>query len=517
MKEKAMKKKLKIQYLRTLSQIFFFIFYPGLFALAFAQIGNVVSMIISRSENKELIIVNILLGLILSGLSIIFGRFFCGWMCSFGAMNDLLYYISKKVFKINFKVSENIDRALKLLKYIVLLFIVICFWILGMGFSNEINLWRSFGEIVKIPPMVPTVTIGLGFLIIIIIGSMVIERFFCRYLCPLGAIFTVFSKLKITNIYKERSVCGKCTACTAKCSMGLALYKEDKVNEVDCISCLKCVDTCPKRNVEIGVSKKKFNAVVVTAVFLVIFFALYFIKDSITTKLLKDYSKGQLNNKSNVQKSTNSIISAPSLNIYKDGTYYGSGRGYDSNIEVKVIVKDGKINTVSVVAINDTPSYYKEAVLIIPNEIVQAQSINVDAVAGATQSSMGIIDGAKQALLNAIGGKTNSSDVASSSLRDYTKGDISSSNEVSQSLFLGKEGSATVGSSKATVDVTLSGQMIKNIKVINLISSEPNALKAKTDIVKEILTIQSTDVKPIKGAKNASMAIIEATKNAMNN
>ncbi|WP_055070104.1 4Fe-4S binding protein [Clostridium massiliamazoniense] len=496
-----MKKNFKLQYLRVLCQIFFFIFYPGLFALAFAQIGNVVSSLVTGKANKELILINILLGIILIGLSIVFGRFFCGWMCSFGAMNDLFYYISKKLFKFNFVISERIDNILKWLKYLILLFIIICFWILGMSFANELNPWKSFAEIAKFPPSKQMLTVGLIFLVIIIIGSMLIERFFCRYLCPLGAIFTLFSKFKITNIYKERSVCGKCKACTATCSMGLALYKENKVKEVDCISCLKCVDTCPKKNVNLGVNKKTINAVIITSIFLVLFFILYFIKNSITTRLLKNYNPISSNNNFNIQKNTNTIIEKPSSNVYKDGIYYGTARGYKSNIEVKVTVKNNKITAVNVVSIDDTVGYYEEAVQIIPKEILNAQSPAVDAVAGATQSSMGIIDATKKALIKAIGGGSENSNKAAT---------LTSMNSSNNGGLPAEKGTTTVGDSTATVEVTLSGEMIENIKVLELNSDEKNAQEAKSIIPQEILSSQSTNVASVSGAKNASEAIIKA-------
>ncbi len=502
-----MKKKFKLQYLRILCQIFFFIFYPGLFALLFAQMGNVVSILVTGKANKELILINILLGIILIGLSIVFGRFFCGWMCSFGAMNDLFYYISKKLFKFNFVVSERIDNILKWLKYLILLFIIICFWILGINFANELNPWKSFAEIAKLPPAKPMFTVGLIFLIIIIIGSMVIERFFCRYLCPLGAIFTLFSKLKITNIYKERSVCGKCRACTATCSMGLALYKEDKVKEVDCISCLKCVDICPKNNVNLGINKKTINAIIVTSIFLVLFFILYFIKNSITTKLLKNYNPISSNNNFNIQKNTNVVIGKPTQNIYNDGTYYGTARGYKSNIEVKVTIKNNKIVSVNVVSINDTVGYYEEAVQIIPKEILNAQSPAVDAVAGATQSSMGIVNATKNALLKAIGGGSEDSN---------EKATLTSLNNSNNGGLPVEKETATVGNSTVTVEVTLSGQMIENVKVVQLNSDEKNSQIAKTIIPQEILSSQSTNVASVNGAKNTSEAIIKAVNNIIN-
>ncbi|MGL5616491.1 MAG: 4Fe-4S binding protein, partial [Sarcina sp.] len=508
-------KKSKISYLRIISQIFFFIFYPGLFALSFSQIGNVVSMIVNKNFSGEMFVVNILLSVILIALSIVFGRFFCGWMCSFGAMNDLLYFISRKIFKINIKVDENVDKVLKLLKYVVLLFIIIVFWILGMSFSKEMNPWIVFSDLVKWPITIPAISLALAFFIMIVIGSFLIERFFCKYLCPLGAIFAITSKFRFTTINKDRNNCGKCTACTAKCSMGLSLYKEDKVGEGDCISCYKCAEVCPKKNVEIKFLSFKLNPVILTAIFLIFFFILYFIKSAITNKILKNYNVPLVGNKSEGTDATTKVVKAPTKNLYENGTYTGIGTGYSSQVKVKVTIEDNKITNVNVSQIGDTPSYYKVAVKILEKEIVQAQSANVDVVAGASQSSLGIIQGAKNALIKAIGGKGNSETITSDNNIQANYSSASNGSENVTSFFPSSTATATVGNSTAKVSVELDGQMIENVKVLSLSSPEKNANEAKTQIPNEIVDSQSTNVSLVQGATDSSKAIIDGVEKAI--
>lgn len=439
-----MQKFFKIKYARAISQIVFFIMYPGLFALSFSKIGNTYSMIINGTGNIYSELTSILSAGILLVLTATLGRFFCGWMCSFGAMNDLLYYLKTKVFKIKFKIkiTQELDFMLKKLKYIVLLFIFVVFWTFGAKFSFNTNPWTSFANIISIQTIIPSISLGLLFLVIIMIGDFFIERFFCRYLCPLGAIFVMTSKLKFVHIKKPISECGNCKACTVKCSMGLSLYKQDKVTDGDCINCFKCVDICPKNNATVSLGRRAINTITIAAISILSFLALYNIEKPLAKALnqklvaseLAKYSNNSNsnitfnNNSSNNSSSsnanasnnsntngsnTNSDSSASTSNAsstnsgststakYTPGTYTGNAFGYISNIEVSVSVSSNRIDNVVITQINDTPGYYEQPVALIPEEIIGSQSTNVDVVSGATYSSNGIINAVKKALSKA--------------------------------------------------------------------------------------------------------------------
>jgi len=69
---------------------------------------------------------------VVMGITLLMGRWFCGWLCAFGAYNDLIYFLSKKIFKSKFKINEKVDNILKYVKYIVLIFIVIVSWTMGL-------------------------------------------------------------------------------------------------------------------------------------------------------------------------------------------------------------------------------------------------------------------------------------------------------------------------------------------------------------------------------------------------
>ncbi|MGL5575003.1 MAG: 4Fe-4S binding protein [Sarcina sp.] len=270
----------KIKYLRTIFQILFYILYPGLFALTFSQIGSLIFKLTHTSGNFYSLILTILTALILLIMTAFLGRFFCGWMCSFRSMSDFLYYINKKLFKkkLIIKVPENIDFILKKIKYVVLLFILIIFWIMNIKFSFNTDPWRSFANIISLHMALLTFNFGLFLFILIVIGDFFIERFFCRYLCPLGAIFVFTSKLKFLRIKKPKDKCGKYTACTKTCSMNLNLYKVNIVKDADCINCFKCIEVCPKKNAKLSIGQKTLNTLAIISVSIISFFILYAIK-----------------------------------------------------------------------------------------------------------------------------------------------------------------------------------------------------------------------------------------------
>ena len=184
------------------------------------------------------------------------GRWFCGWICAFGAYNDLIYFISKKVFKSKFKVNEKVDSILKYTKYVVLIFIIIVSWTMGSNILVSTSPWDAFGQITDLSTVFSSLLIGLILLVLITIGAAFIERFFCRYLCPLGAVFSIISKFGITKINKPKADCGKCRACTMNCSMGLKLYKVNGAKGGDCINCLKCTEVCPRKNANVNILDK---------------------------------------------------------------------------------------------------------------------------------------------------------------------------------------------------------------------------------------------------------------------
>lgn len=222
---------------------------PG--AIASCPIGSLQAVIGSRDFNFSFYVIGFLM--IIGSLM---GRFVCGWLCPFGLVQDLLYKIplARKIKKIPF------DRPLRYLKYIILVVFVFAMPLLLTGYAGYGSPWfcklicpsgTLFGGI----PLVSTnpgfqQAIGLlfgwkiGILILIVIASALLYRPFCKYLCPLGAIYGLFNRFSLYRYEVDGEKCSKCGICQKKCNMGIKVYEQP--NSAECIRCRQCIKACPE-------------------------------------------------------------------------------------------------------------------------------------------------------------------------------------------------------------------------------------------------------------------------------
>lgn len=393
---------------RLITQLVFLVLLPGLFTITFSEIKQIYTMLLKGNFNYSTAWPGLIEVLILIPLTMLVGRFFCGWICAFGTFNDILYMISKKLFKTKYRVSEKVDSALKYLKYVILAFIVAVVWTSGTTIFKSSNPWDAFAQLTDFSEAVNTYAIGCIILTFIAAGSMLIERFFCRYLCPLGAIFAITSKIRIFDIDKPRDKCGACRICTNNCSMGIQLYKDDKVRSGECINCMKCVTVCPRKNTQATIAGEHINPALGSAAAIAAFAGMY--------GAINMLAPGADSNLANASAGTaqNSIVTASPQETYKDGTYTGTGRGYRPGLQVEVTIEDSKITDVEIGSNNETPRYTTRPFNTIPKEIIQSQSTDVDTVSGATRTSNGIIAAVQDALNQASGNTSTASNSGSS-------------------------------------------------------------------------------------------------------
>lgn len=268
----------------------------------------------------------IMMGLALAAAVILFSKLFCGYLCPVGTVEDLLIKLRKalKIKEINIKSGSIADKALRLVKYLLLFWIfymtateseLFCknldpYYAVATGFKGEITLWMSI------------VTVS-----IVILGGLFIRRFWCRYICPLGAAsnglkfwlemlalflfwwilslcgvnlswlillaafciigwsLEVFSRphFQVLNIIKDDEACNHCGLCTAKCPCGVNLKDiSGRLNSVDCTLCGECLAACNKNALRIGVksdrpasadgSKKRCSGKYIPAILTVLLF-----------------------------------------------------------------------------------------------------------------------------------------------------------------------------------------------------------------------------------------------------
>lgn len=172
---------------------------------------------------------------------------FCSWLCPIGTISEYLGLLGKKLFKRNFRIWRWLDIPLHGLKYLLLGFFV---WAISSmsaaaiaGFMQSdygvvagvkmLNFFRSLGET------------GLIVLAILALASVFVQNFWCRYLCPYGALLGFASLLSPLRIRREPEPCIDCAKCAKVCPSNLPVDKLITIKSAECTGCLECVAICP--------------------------------------------------------------------------------------------------------------------------------------------------------------------------------------------------------------------------------------------------------------------------------
>ena len=186
-------------------------------------------------------------------LGVLLGRFICGFLCPFGWLQELLHKIPSK------KLSTKKLKPLTYLKYIILLLAVVllptlavndvgmgdpffCKYICPQGvlegaiplsIANQ-NIRNALGELF---------TWKLAVLVIVVVLSIIVYRPFCKWLCPLGALYALFNRVSLFRMAVDKDKCISCGKCARVCKMDVDVTKTP--NHTECIRCGKCVTACP--------------------------------------------------------------------------------------------------------------------------------------------------------------------------------------------------------------------------------------------------------------------------------
>lgn len=421
--------------LRLVVQLVSFVLFPGLFVEAFSGM-RAIAVAIATATFDATVASQALATLLVIVLSLVLGRIFCGWACAFGTIQDLASAVGRRL-GLRVAVPVSADRALKGLKYAVLAFVVLLTWTGLVAVPEAWNPWEAFAALVAFPPDLAyafgSFGIGLVLLLAIMVGSVFVDRLFCRYLCPLGAVLSIVSLVRPVRVRKPRGACGTpaCVACSKACPQGIDLAGVDEVRSGECVMCLRCVAGCPRDNagvagVPAGVAPVA-SAVCVAGVLglyqvgTVSLAGLPLAASSSTTQAqaasplvversvpasaeaaVDDAAASPSDAATTSADATAGTATSTSSSGYADGTYQGSGTGHKrSTTVVQVTISGGAITDVTTVSTGDDAPYYSRAFSSVVSQIVSTQSADVNAVSGATHSSDGIMEAVADALAQA--------------------------------------------------------------------------------------------------------------------
>jgi len=211
--------KSKLQLARRLSQLVFFIL-----------------LIAGFYMNIRMVII------ILLPATLFFGNFFCGWICPFGTIQELMSNIGSIFFKKKIKMPKSLQKYLQYSRY--LLFAILILGILDF-ILIPLNGYTSFMGIFSEEGISALSIISLVLMITYLLASMVFERVFCNYICTESAKYGILSMTRIFSIKRNEETCVNCKKCDHVCPMNITISEYNHVRNGQCINCFKCIDTCP--------------------------------------------------------------------------------------------------------------------------------------------------------------------------------------------------------------------------------------------------------------------------------
>lgn len=199
----------------------------------------------------------------LLALGVGLGRFICGWLCPFGLFQELLHKLPSPKFKL--------PKWCKYIKYAVLAVFVLALPMLvagpsGVGDPAFCKYLCPAGTLEGGLPLLathPELRAALGWLfnwkvavaVAVIVGSVLVQRFFCKVLCPLGAVYAMLNKLSFYRLHVDQNACVSCQKCAQVCPMDVDPVA--KPQSPECIRCGKCAAQCPTQAIRLGFTKAK--------------------------------------------------------------------------------------------------------------------------------------------------------------------------------------------------------------------------------------------------------------------
>lgn len=401
---------------------------------------------------------------------IIFGVYFCGWLCPFGTLQELTSKLGTKLKIHKYKMPKVIHKYLFYSRYLIYgiftLFTIDILMTLFMFDPRTNFLQLIAGNVITIGSII----VMVSFLFI----SLFFERPFCNYFCIEGAKYGLISIFRPVTIKRNETSCIGCNKCDKVCPMNIEVSTIEHSHSPHCINCFECVSACPvKDTLTYGpvslTSKLKtyYVKLVALAIIIGIGFLLYNIVDNDATDQLVDTNKIEIG--VNSEETTDSIINEDMSIVDKlKAKANGQGRGGD---------------------------HHKEAFTGDDNE---SKTSSTDNSSNTTSSN------------NESTTSTETSETTNSSTSDNSQ--IGGASGIADGVYQG-EGRGFNG--YMTIEITVVNELITKVEVVDHVDDARWFNAANGSIPDQIVDEQSADVNTVSGATYSSRGIIEGANAAL--
>ena len=180
-------------------------------------------------------------------ISWIFRKSFCGWLCPIGTISEYLWRLGRQTFGRNFRLPRKLDAGLRSLKYLLL---ALFFYAVGSMSVPAIHAFLEgpYGVVDDVKMLNFFRFLGLTggiVLAVLVVASVFVQNFWCRFLCPYGALMGLAALASPVRIRRDTSLCIDCGKCSKSCPSVLPVDQLITIASVECTGCLQCVASCP--------------------------------------------------------------------------------------------------------------------------------------------------------------------------------------------------------------------------------------------------------------------------------
>jgi len=176
--------------------------------------------------------------------AMLFRRSFCGSICPLGTLQELAGRLGRGIFRRRFTVPEKIDRPARYLKYLVFAAVGVFSAALGELVFRPYDPWVAWQHLTS-AELFTDFAVGFTILLLSLAGSLLYDRVFCKYLCPLGGFLGIVGRAGHFRVRRNAETCIDCGACSRVCPVNIPVAAAAEVTSSECVNCNLCVNACP--------------------------------------------------------------------------------------------------------------------------------------------------------------------------------------------------------------------------------------------------------------------------------
>ena len=193
----------------------------------------------------------LVLFLIICATALMAKKGFCSWVCPIGFLSEGAAELNARLFKTRLRLPHALDVLLRALKYLIAGFFIYQIGYKMPARSIEQFIHSPYNQFADIKMLkFFTDMSATAFIVVLVLTSLTlfIRNFWCRYLCPYGALLGIIGVLSLGRIHRQPAQCTGCGKCETACPGNITVRQMTRINSPECSSCLTCIETCPEKD-----------------------------------------------------------------------------------------------------------------------------------------------------------------------------------------------------------------------------------------------------------------------------